>query len=174
MIEEDSTSRNQDVDDRKRIVRGFEELGVYKRARELTNGIYAVTRQPAFAHDGGLVDQIRRAAVSVVSFIAAGSQRGTTQELVHSLYHAKGSCGEIRAQLGVALDQKYLSAEDCGLMRDQCLLVSEMLDGFIVRLQDSSKAGNNQQPPKSEAVSADEEWQRVIDELAEQRKRREG
>jgi four helix bundle protein len=174
MIEEDSASRSQDVDERKRIVQGFEELNVYKKARELTNGIYAVTRQPALASDGTLVDQLRRAAVSVVSSIAAGSQRGTTQELMQSLYHAKGSCGEIRVQLGVALDQKYLSAEDCGLMTDQCLLVSEMLDSFIERLSDSSKAGNRQQPPKREAVSADEEWQRVINELAEQRKRREG
>ena len=158
----------------KRTAQEFEELGVYKKARELTNGIYAVTRQPAFARDAGLVDQMRRAAVSVVSHIAEGHERGNKQELVRSLYGAKGSCGAIRAQLGVALDQKYVNAEDCGMMTDQCLLVSEMLDGFIVRLQDSSKAGSRQQPPKSEAVSADEEWQRVIDELAEQRKRREG
>jgi four helix bundle protein len=173
MDEVDSTLGSQDVDIRKRIVRDFEELSVYKKARELTNGIYAVTRRTAFAHDPGLVDQLRRAAVSVVSSIAAGSERGTTKELVEALYHAKGSCGEIRAQLGIALDQKYLSTEDCGLMRDQCLLVGKMLEGLIERQQDSPKAGNRQQPPKREAASADEEWQRVINELAEQRKRRE-
>jgi len=154
-------------------MREFEELDVYKKARELTNGIYAVTRQPAFAHDAGLADQIRRAAVSVVSHIAEGSQRGTRQEFVQSLYRAKGSCGEIRAQLGIALDQKYLSPEDCCLMTDQCLLVNETLDSFIERLQGSAQPAPRQQPPRRETVSADEEWQRVINEIAEQRKRRE-
>ncbi len=152
----------------------FEELGIYKKARELTNGIYAVTRQPGFAHDVGLVDQIRRAAVSVVSHIAAGRERGIKQEFVQSLYAAKGACGEIRAQLGVAFDQRYLSAEDCGLMTDHCLLVSRMLDDFIEHLRDGAKPEQRQSSPRPEAVSPDEEWQRVINELAEQRKRRDG
>jgi four helix bundle protein len=174
MIEEGYGPRRQHVDDRKRIGQEFEELGVYKKARELTNGIYAVTRQPAFARDAVLVDQIRRAAVSVVSHIAEGYERGNKQEFVRSLYGARGSCGAIRAQLGVALDQKYLSAEDCGMMADQCLLVSGMLDSFIENLQDSAKPVQQQHSTQRDAVSADEEWQRVIDELAEQRKRREG
>jgi four helix bundle protein len=174
MSAEGHGSRRPNVDDRKRLGQEFEELSAYKKARELTNGIYAVTRLPAFARDAGLVEQMRRAAVSVVSRIAEGYERGTTQEFVQSLYGAKGACGEIRAQLGVALDQKYLSAVDCGLMTDQCLVVSGMLDSFIEHLQDQSKPGPRQRPPQREAVSPDEEWQRVINELAEQRKRREG
>ena len=174
MSEEGHGSPRPNVDDRKRLGQEFEELSVYKKARELTNGIYALTRQSAFARDAGLVDQIRRAAVSVVSHIAEGYERGTTQELVQSLYGAKGSCGEIRAQLGVALDQKYLSAEDCGMMADQCLLVSGMLDSFIENLQDPVEPWQKRPSPRRDAASADEEWQRVISELAEQRKRREG
>jgi len=152
----------------------FEELGVYKKARELINGIYAVTRQPAFARDAGLVDQIRRAAVSVVFHIAEGYERGNKQEFVRSLYGAKGACGAIRAQLGVALDQKYLSAEDCDMMADQCLLLSGMLDSFTENLQNPVEPWQKRPSPRREAASADEEWQRVISELAEQRKRREG
>jgi four helix bundle protein len=172
--EEGRVPRRQNVDDRKQIVQDFEELGVYKKARELTNGIYAVTRQPVFARDAVLVDQIRRAAVSVVSRVAEGHERGTTQEFVQSLYGARGACGEIRAQMAVALDQKYLSAEDCGLMTDQCLLVSGMINSLIEHLQESAKPGQKQHSPRREAVSPDEEWQRVINELAEQRKRNGG
>lgn len=174
MSEEGHGARRPNVDERKLTGQRFEELEVYKKARELINGIYAVTRQPAFVRDAGLVDQIRRAAVAVVSHIAEGYERGTRQEFVQFLYSARGSCGEIRAQLGVALDQKYLSAEDCGMMADQCLLVSGMLYSFIEHLQDSAEPGQKQHSPRREAVSADEEWQRVINELAEQRKRREG
>jgi four helix bundle protein len=158
----------------KRTMREFEELGVYKKARELINGIYAVTRQPAFARDAGLVDQMRRTAVSVVSHIAEGYERGNKQEFVRSLYGARGSCGAIRAQLGVALDQKYLSAEDCDMMADQCLLMSGMLDSFIENLQSPVEPWQKRPSPRRDAASADEEWQRVISELAEQRKRREG
>jgi hypothetical protein len=60
------------------------------------------------------------------------------------------------------------------MMADQCLLVSGMLYSFIEHLQDSAEPGQKQHSPQPEAVSADEEWQRVINELAEQRKRREG
>jgi four helix bundle protein len=158
----------------KRTEQEFEGLGVYKKARELTNGIYAVTRQPAFARDASLVDQIRRAAVSVVSHIAAGYERGNKQGFVQSLHDAKGACGEVRAQLGVALDQRDLTAQDCGLMTEQCLLVGRMLDDFIEHLHDSAKPEQRQHSPRRETVSADEEWQRVISELAEQRKRRDG
>ena len=59
-------------------------------------------------------------------------------------------------------------------MTDRCLLVNGMLDSFIEHLQDSVEPGQKQHSPRREAVSADEEWQSVINELAEQRKRREG
>jgi len=69
----------------------FEELHIYQRARELTNSVYALSRDASFARDLSLVDQIRRAAVSVMSNIAEGFERGTTAEFVQFLYIAKGS-----------------------------------------------------------------------------------
>ena len=87
----------------------FEELNVYQRARELTNRVYEVTRNGAFARDFGLVDQIRRASVSIMSNIAEGFERGTNAEFVQFLYIAKGSCGEVRAQVSIAFYQKYIS-----------------------------------------------------------------
>ena len=69
----------------------FEELHVYQRARELTNGIYRATREGPFARDYGLVDQIRRAGASIMSNIAEGFERGATTEFIQFLYIAKGS-----------------------------------------------------------------------------------
>jgi len=152
-------------------VKKFEELKVYQQARELTNRIYAVTRQAAFARDASLVDQVRRAAVSVVSNIAEGYERGTTTEFVQFLYIAKGSCGEVRAQLGIARDQKYLSEPDCEKLEGQCRLVSGMLHNFIQYLQGSRMPGQKQHTVQRQAVKASEERRRVLDELAEQRKR---
>jgi four helix bundle protein len=57
----------------------------------------------------GLVNQIRHAATSIVSNIPEGFERGSNTEFIQFLYIAKGSCGEVRAQLQIALDQHYVS-----------------------------------------------------------------
>lgn len=88
---------------REQAARSFEELHVYQRARDLANAVYAITRTGPFARDFGLADQIRRAAVSVMPNIAEGFERGTSTEFIQFLYIAKGSCGEVRAQLQLAL-----------------------------------------------------------------------
>ncbi|HTW90956.1 MAG TPA: four helix bundle protein [bacterium] len=155
----------------KKTVQKFEELNVYQQALELANSVYGVTRLPAFSRDAGLVDQIRRAAVSVVSNIAEGYERGTTTEFVQFLYFAKGSCGEVRAQLQIALGQKYLSKPDCEKLQGQCRLVSGMLHNSIEYLQSSRMPGQKQHTVQQQAVKASEERRRILDELAEQRRR---
>lgn len=89
----------------------FEDLIAWQRARELTRDIYGVTRTGTFARDFGLVDQIRRAAVSVMSNIAEGYERSRSGEFHHFLLIAKGSCGEVRSQLYVAMDVGHLGSE---------------------------------------------------------------
>ncbi|MDQ7838003.1 MAG: four helix bundle protein [Thermodesulfobacteriota bacterium] len=90
----------------------FEDIIAWQKARELTKRVYALTRNGDFARDYGLTDQIRRAAVSVMSNISEGYERGTKEEFIHFLYIAKGSCGEVRAQLYAALDQDYITEGD--------------------------------------------------------------
>lgn len=57
-------------------VRYFEDLEVWKLAREITKQIYEITKEKSFAKDYCLVDQIRRASVSVMSNISEGFERG--------------------------------------------------------------------------------------------------
>jgi four helix bundle protein len=89
-------------------IKYFEDLEVWKEARRLTREIYRLTQDGKFSRDFGLREQIRRAAVSVMSNIAEGFERGGNQEFIQFLYVAKGSCGEVRSQLYVALDQAYV------------------------------------------------------------------
>ena len=89
----------------------FEEIESWKTARQLTNLIYQFTEQTGFVKDYGLKDQIRRASVSVMSNIAEGFESRTNALFINYLGHAKGSSGEARSQLYIALDVKYISQE---------------------------------------------------------------
>ena len=89
-------------------VETFEDLEAWKLARTLTRSIYAASSRGGFARDFGLRDQMRRASVSVVSNIAEGFESRTTGLFLELLGRARGSAGEVRAQLYVALDVGYL------------------------------------------------------------------
>ena len=119
----------------------FEDLHIYQRARELTNAIYKLTRNNNFARDFGLIDQIRRAAVSVLSNTAEGFERGSKTEFLQFLYIAKGSCGEVRAQLQIAQDQNYLQLNEYQPLYDLCKQISAMISNFIAHLQKSDYQG---------------------------------
>ena len=89
----------------------FEEIEAWQPARELTRLIYSLTEQGAFSHDFGLKDQIRRAAVSVMSNIAEGFKSQTQPQFVRYLCIAKASAGEVRCQLYVTQDLGYSTQE---------------------------------------------------------------
>lgn len=119
----------------------FEDMEAWQKARQLTQEIYAVTKRGAFSRDYGLKDQIRRASVSVMSNIAEGFERGGNQEFIHFLSIAKGSAGEIRSQLYVALDEAYISADRFEELRAHVEEVSRLLFGLITYLKRSPFKG---------------------------------
>src|SRR3989344_5842378 len=90
-------------------VKRFEELMMFKKARELTREVYKAL---STCRDGGFRDQIQRASVSVLSNIAEGFESGTKQEFLNYLYIAKASAGEVRAQTYVGYDVGYLNIEE--------------------------------------------------------------
>lgn len=129
----------KDTETAQKVARSFEELKVYQKAKDLTNSIYTLTKKGTFVKDYGLVDQIRRSSVSVMSNIAEGFERGSRPEFIRFLFIAKGSCGELRAQLEIAKDQGYLSEQDYIRYRDDAKNVSGMIANFIKYLKLSQK-----------------------------------
>lgn len=89
----------------------FEEMAAWQEARELTRLVHAVTSRGGFARDSALVDRLRRASVSVMSNIAEGFEPGSRKEFAQFRPAARGSPGEVRAQLCVALDQGYIDEQ---------------------------------------------------------------
>lgn len=108
-------------------VRSFEDLHSWQQAIELARDIYALTRNGSFSKDFGLRDQIRRATVSISANIAEGFERRTIKEYVHFLSIAKGSAGEVRSLLRVAVEVGYLEESEYGALRDRTMVVSRII-----------------------------------------------
>src|SRR5215213_5299192 len=94
----------------------FEDLEAWKMARDVTNVVFGFCQKEPFARDFGLKDQICRASVSMMSNIAEGFERDGSREFVNFLSIAKGSAGEVRSQLYVALDRKYITEGEFDLV----------------------------------------------------------
>lgn len=120
--------------------RRFEDIEAWQLARALTNQIYDVTSEPSFDRDCGLRDQIRRASISIVSNIAEGFERDGDREFIQFLFVAKGSCGEVRAQLYLAHDRKYLSDDQFKMLYAKSVELSRVIAGLIRYLQQSEIA----------------------------------
>lgn len=119
----------------------FEDIEAWQRARKLTREIYTVSNENPFSKDFGLRDQIRKASVSIMSNIAEGFERGGTKEFIQFLSIAKGSSGELRSQLYVALDQRYLKEEMFDRLLVTALETSRMISGLINYLRKSKMKG---------------------------------
>jgi four helix bundle protein len=111
-------------------IREFEELIAWQKARHLVRQIYDATRGGDFGKDFGLRDQVRRAAVSVMSNIAEGFERASAREFHQYLVVAKGSCAEVRSQLYVAFDVGYISEAQFGVLMDLAGEVSRVIGGL--------------------------------------------
>ena len=85
---------------------------------------------------------MRRAAVSIMSNIAEGFERGGNKEFCQFLALAKGSCGEVRAQLYVALDRGYIQQTSFDRLTDMAMQTSRMLAGLIKYLRTSELKGS--------------------------------
>ena len=116
-------------------VERFEDLIAWQKARQLTSAIYRITSLSDFARDFGLRDQIRRAAVSVMSNIAEGFDRASRSEFHQFLVIAKASCVEVRSQLYVAQDVGYIDQETFDTISSSTSELSRILGGLRAAVQ---------------------------------------
>jgi len=119
----------------------FEDIEAWRKSRELAKAVYTVTSDGAFANDYGLKDQVRRAAVSVMSNIAEGFDRGGNRDFIQFLSIAKGSAAEVQAQLYVALDAGYVSKEQFMEIYDLASDTSRLIGGFMRYLKGTEYKG---------------------------------
>jgi four helix bundle protein len=123
-------------------IKKFEDLESWKKARKLTNTVYEATGAGRFTRDFGLKDQIRRASISILSNIAEGFERGGDREFLQFLAVAKGSCGEVRAQLYIAVDQGYLHQDLFDELSKNAAEIGRLISGMMKYLSKSELRGS--------------------------------
>lgn len=109
----------------------FEDIIAWQKAEDLTLKIYEQFRN---CRDYAFRDQIQRASVSIMNNIAEGFERRTNKELVNFLFIAKGSCGEVRSMLHLALKLKYVTKDQYEKYRGIAIEISKILSGLIKTL----------------------------------------
>jgi len=113
----------------------YRQLSVWKRAHSLALGIYRSTKFFPDRERYGLVAQVRRAAVSVVSNIVEGASRQSDRELVRFLRIAHGSACEVECQLLLSRDLGYLNPDKWAALNADCRELGKMLNGLIRSLK---------------------------------------
>lgn len=111
--------------------KGYKDLVVWQKARDLAVLIYSITSQAKFKKDYGLCDQVRRSAVSVPSNIAEGDERDTDKESVRFFFIAKGSLAELRTQIDIAYQVGYIDEKVFLDIEDKAIQIGKMLGALI-------------------------------------------
>ena len=115
----------------------FEDLDAWKKAREMTKAVYVVTSSAKFSRDLSLKGQIRGSTVSSMSNIAEGFERSGDRQFLQFLSIAKGSTGEVKSQLYVALDAGYLTQAEFDEIYRLAAETSRLIGGLIRYLKNA-------------------------------------
>jgi four helix bundle protein len=121
----------------KKRIENFEDLRVWQKGIELVKQVYFLTAAEKLSKDFGLRDQLQRSAVSVPTNIAEGFERSSRKEYVRFLLIAKGSAGEVRSLLRVALELNFIDQVRYNDLRASLLELSRSLAAQIRSLQEA-------------------------------------
>jgi four helix bundle protein len=116
----------------------FEDLEVYKAAREFRKAMYAVSRCLPEIEKYDLGRQIRRAAVSLTNNMAEGHGRFHYPDQIRFFLHSRGSLEELVADLNVCLDENYLSGQEIERLKEQSRAVLILVNGYLRHLRNRS------------------------------------
>jgi len=116
--------------------RTFEDLEVYKAAREFRKKMYGVARRLPDFEKFGLASQIRRAAVSLTNNMAEGHGRYHFADQVRFFLGSRGSLQESVDDINVCNDEKYLEGDEITELKGEAWRVLGLINGYLRYLRD--------------------------------------
>lgn len=109
----------------------FEDLEVYKMAIQFTGEVYGLLKKEPLKNDFAMVDQLRRATISISNNISEGFERQTDREFIRFLYFSKGSSGEVRNLCNIIETIGYCKPNDIAEYKKQVIHISKQLANYI-------------------------------------------
>ena len=109
----------------------FEKLTVWNESRVVVGKIYKITSKFPKEERFALMDQIKRAAVSIALNIAEGSDKKSDKEFIKFLRTSLGSLEEVVTVLYIAWDLKYINKEDFDLLYDELNILASKITALI-------------------------------------------
>jgi four helix bundle protein len=116
----------------------YKDLIVWQKGMDLAEMVYQFTAEYPKAELYSLTDQMRRAAVSIVSNIAEGKGRESKLEYLHFLAIAQGSLTELETQILLSIRLKYLAENEAVKPLSLCDEIGRMLNTMRTQLKASS------------------------------------
>ena len=113
----------------------FEDLEVYKDSVKFTAKVYELLKKSPLKEDFAMVDQIRRATISISNNISEGFERETDKELIRFLYFSKGSAGEVRNLFNLMEEIGYFDKVDLIEFRNEIVNISKQLEIILSMLR---------------------------------------
>ena len=120
--------------------RTFEDLEVYKAAREFRKAMYAMTRRLPDFEKYDLASQIRRASVSLTNNMAEGHGRYHYPDQIRFFLHSRGSLEELVDDLNVCLDENYVSSDEVAKRKEEARSVLALINGYLRYLRSRSSS----------------------------------
>ena len=118
------------------MAEAFEELDVYRKARELRRRVYKLTRQLPEDEKYNLIQQMRRAALSVTNNIAEGHGSRSWRHNISYLYRSRGSVNELVDDMNTCEDEGYFRREHLDSLQTDAVLVIKLINGYIKYLRE--------------------------------------
>lgn len=121
----------------------FEDIYIWKLARELCQKIHILTKRQPWCNDYRFKSQIESASGSTMDNIAEGFGRGGNKEFVNFLRISRGSAEEVKSQIIRALDKEYITRKECTEIYEICSKLSAGTKKLIDTLNASNQKGSN-------------------------------
>jgi len=121
----------------------YKDLIVWQKGMTLAEQVYLITAGYPKSELYSLTDQMRRAAVSIVSNIAEGKGRESKQEYLHFLAISQGSLTELETQILLSIRLRYLSEIDAETPLSLCDEIGRMLNTMRTKLKAASQLTPN-------------------------------
>ncbi len=120
----------------------FEDLEIWKESLIITRNIYDLLAKKEFNLEFELKNQIKRATISISSNIVEGFEKNNNNEFIRFLKISKGSVGEVRNQIYIALNVNRIGKQDFDFINESLMSLSNKIGSLINYLEDKRKHGH--------------------------------